>query len=115
MISRHITDLFNLSISQALVPNDWKKAKVTPIYKGKGSRSDPSNYRPISVICHIAKIFEKCVRNQLITYLNKFNFISCDQSAFLKNHSTVTTLHRVVDNWLCNIDDGLINVVCYLT
>ena len=113
VISRHITDLFNLSINQALVPNDWKKAKVTPIYKGKGSRSDPSNYRPISVICHIAKVFEKCVRNQLITYLNKYNFISCDQSAFLKNHSTVTTLHRVVDNWLCNIDDGLITVVCY--
>ena len=32
---------------------------------------------------------------------------------FKKNCSTVTTLHRVVDNWLCNIDDGLITVVCY--
>ena len=41
------------------------------------------------------------------------NFISCDQSAFLKSHSTVTSLHKVVDNWLTNIDNGLITCVCF--
>ena len=80
-----------MSISQSVVPLDWKKGKVTPIYKNKGSRSDASNYRPISVICHIAKIFEKCIQIQLLSYINMHNFISCDQSAFLKSHSTVTS------------------------
>ena len=102
-----------MSISQSVVPLDWKKAKVTPIYKNKGSRSDASNYRPISVICHIAKIFEKCIQIQLLSYINMHNFISCDQSAFLKSHSTVTSLHKVVDNWLTNIDNGLITCVCF--
>ena len=102
-----------MSISQSVVPLDWKKAKVTPIYKNKGSRSDASNYRPISVICHIAKIFEKCIQIQLLSYINMHNFISCDQSAFLKSHSTVTSLDKVVDNWLTNIDNGLITCVCF--
>ena len=96
LISSHLTNLFNASLAQGTVPHDWKKAKVTPIYKGKGSRSDCSNCRPISVICHIAKIFEKCVQTQLMTYLDDHNFISCDQSAFLKNHSTVTTIKMIM-------------------
>jgi hypothetical protein len=113
IIAKPLTNLFNLSITQCYVPDDWKKARVTPIYKGKGSHSDSSNYRPISVICHIAKIFEKCVQYQLMYYLEDHCFITCDQSAFLKNNSTVTAVHKAVDNWLNNIDDGLITVVCF--
>ena len=55
-----LTCLFYVSLQQKLVPVDWKTVRVTPIYKGKGSRSDSTNNHPISVICHIAKIFKKC-------------------------------------------------------
>ena len=55
----YLTCLFNLFLQQKLVPVDWKTVRVTPIYKGKGSRSDSTNYHPISVICHIAK----CLKN----------------------------------------------------
>jgi hypothetical protein len=71
------------------------------------------NYRPISVIGHIAKIYEKCVQSQLLNYLVEHNFISNHQSAFIKYHSTQTLLHKVVDNWLENIDNGLITGVCF--
>ena len=47
-----------------IFPSDWKMAKVTPIFKN-GSKSDLNNYRPISVIPTVAKIFEKIISDQL--------------------------------------------------
>ena len=113
VIYPYLTGLFNLSLQQKLVPVDWKTARVTPVYKGKGSRSESTNFRPIFVICHIAKIFEKCIQSQLLDYLEKYDFISCDQSAFLNKHSTVTAIHKIVDNWIQNIDEGQITCVCF--
>jgi hypothetical protein len=118
-IARHfvaysLTKMFNLSINRGDIPHEWKMAKVTPIYKGKGSKEDFGNYRPISVISHVAKIFEKCIQKQLLCYLQTHDFIMPDQSAYLKHHSTQTVLTNVVDCWLENIDDGLINGVCFI-
>ena len=49
---------------------------------------------------------EQLVRSQLVSYLEEHAFISMDQSAYLKGHSTQTCLHRVIDDWLENIDDN---------
>ena len=113
VIVSFLTELFNISIRMGVVPVDWKKARVTPVYKGSGSKDDCGNYRPLSVICHVAKIMEKCIQKQVLSYLEEHSFITVDQSAYLKNHSTQTTLHKATDNWLNNIDDGLINGVCF--
>ena len=96
-----------------IVLDDWKLAKVTPVYKGKGDKNELGNYRPISVVSHLSKIFEKCIHKQLLSYMNKHEFISVHQSAYLHNHSTQTLLHHVCDSWLQNIDDGLITGVCF--
>ena len=69
IISNSLSSLYNLSLSTCHVPADWKQAKITPIYKGKGSKTDPSNYCPISVIAHIAKILERHVNAQCLSYL----------------------------------------------
>ena len=114
VISLHIAFLFNLSISTGVVPDDWKYARVTPIYKGKGDTEYEGNYRPISVICHIAKLIEKEIQVQLLHYLIQHDFICLDQSAYLKFHSTQTSLHNTVDEWLQNIDDQLLTAVCFL-
>ena len=98
MIYKELTDIINLSIKADTVPQDWKLARVTPIYKGGGDKDDPSNYRPISVVCHIAKIFEKVIAHQFITYLTKNNLITDDQSAYLLGRSTTTSLHKVIDD-----------------
>ena len=55
-----ICDIFNQSISQGTFPDDWKYARVTPLYK-QGDRGDVNNYRPISVIAIVAKVFERIV------------------------------------------------------
>ena len=114
LISKSLTHLFNLSLMSRVIPSDWKLARITPIHKGKGSVNAEANYCPISVLSHVVKIFEKQVHKQLIEYLEAHAFITPYQSAYLKKHSTVTCLHRVVDDLCENIDDGDLCGVCFL-
>ena len=89
-------------------------ACVTPIYKGKGSKSDPSNYRPISITTTISKLFESIVKNQLSDYFANNNLFSPNQSAFLKGRSTQTALHSFTDYLAANINKGYVSAVCTL-
>ena len=108
-----LNHLFNLSLSTGIFPEDWKVAKVTPIYKS-GEKSDCGNYRPISVISTIAKIFEKIVYTQILDYLDENCIISPNQSGFRSHHSTETALLSLTNEWLINMDQGLINGVLFL-
>lgn len=81
IIAPILRDLFNLSLFSGTVPSDWKHSRVSPVYKNKGDVNEPNNYRPISVSCHVAKIFEKQVQAQLVSYMVNNDFISLDQSA----------------------------------
>ena len=60
---------------QGTFPDDWKLVRVTPVYKNNGDVNIMSNYRPISVIGHIAKMVEQLVRSQLVSYLEEHAFI----------------------------------------
>ena len=73
-----------------------------------------NNYRPISVISVVAKIFEKFTFEQLYEYLNNNNLISASQSGFRSLHSTRTALIEAMDNWSINIDKGLLNEVIFI-
>jgi hypothetical protein len=108
-----LTKIFNRSLQQGIFPGELKTAFVSPIYKN-GDKSDCSNYRPISILSTIAKILEKTVYNQLISYINENNILSGNQFGFRKSHSTVTSLLNATNNWLLNIDKGLINGVLFL-
>ena len=114
VIAPIICKFIDVSLHSKIVLEDWKMSRVTPIYKGKGDMEDLTNYRPISVISHIAKIVEKIVQSQIMNYLESHELITADQSAYLKKHNTQTSLHRVVDDWLSNIDDGLLTGMCSL-
>jgi hypothetical protein len=114
VISPILSKFFNASLQTNIVPDDWKLSRIAPIYKGKGSLDDVSNYRPISIISHVAKIMEKIVQAQVTKYLEDYKFITSDQSAYLKRHNTQTSLHRVTDDLLWNINDGLITGMCAL-
>jgi hypothetical protein len=106
--------LINTSLVTGSVPDDWKLARVTPIYKGDGDRLNETNYRPISVIGHIVKLAECEVKEQLVHYLVTNGLITKDQSAYLKHHSTTTCLHRVIYDWQEAINDGEIIGACFL-
>ena len=101
------------SLSKALV-NDWKLAKVLPAYKGKGDIQEITNYRPLSLVIYIAKIMENLIKKQIMVYLDDHAFITVDQSAYLKRHSTQTSLHRLIDDILENINNNAITGLCFL-
>ena len=112
IIAPILTKFYNVSVETETVIPDWKLSKVTPIYKGKGSKDEAGNYRPISLISHIMKIFEKEIKLQVMGYLEVNNLITSDQSAYRNQHNTQTALHRVVDDWLDNVSDGHLTGVC---
>ena len=108
-----ICNIFNQSISLGIFPDDWKCARVTPLFK-VGDRNDVNNYRPISVISVVAKVFERIVYDQLYAYLEEHSIICKYQSGFRSTHSTATALLEATDTWAYNIDRGKINAVVFL-
>ena len=60
--------IFNDSMQTGIVPNDWKKANVTPIFK-KGSKGNPGNYRPVSLTSIVCMIMESCIRDSIVAHL----------------------------------------------
>ena len=81
----------------SVFPDDWKCARVTPLFK-QGEPSDLINYRPISVISVIAKVFERIIYDQLYNFLTNEDIISNHQSGFRSLHSTLTALLEATDN-----------------
>ena len=80
-------------------------AKIYPIHKG-GTKYDPANYRPISILPTVSKIFEKHINKHLMAFLNKYKLIHANQSGFRQKHSCQTALVKLIDQWLTCIDKG---------
>ena len=87
---------------------------ITPIFKGAGSKSDPSNYRPISITSTISQIFESAIKVQIMQYFQDHSIITPHQSAYLHGRSTQTALHSVIDTLSSNMNDGSLSAVCAL-
>ena len=85
VICNQLTVLFNLSVKSGVFPNDWKLAKVSPIHK-TDERNDANDYRPISFLPTIARIFEKLIYEQLYDYLCKNDILDSRQSDFRSLH-----------------------------
>ncbi|CAJ0963706.1 unnamed protein product [Ranitomeya imitator] len=73
------------------VPQDWRIANVVPIFK-KGSKSEPGNYRPVSLTSIVGKIFEGFLRDVILDYLNENNCLTPYQHGFMRNRSCQTNL-----------------------
>ena len=73
-----LSQIFNLSMSRGIFPDSWKIARVAPAHK-KGPADDQSNYRPISVLPVVARLFEKLVYDQMYTFLNDNNLLYSKQ------------------------------------
>ena len=102
-ISQPIASIINSCISMSIFPSEFKKACVTPLFKG-GDKNDPNNYRPISILPTLSKVFERHIANQLKHYLKHTNILFSNQSGFREDHSCQTALIRLADSWLIELD-----------
>ena len=112
-IAKPLAMIFNASLAKGIVPDVWKLAKITPIFK-TGARNEKNNYRPISVLSVFAKLFEKIVHDQLSDFLLSNRKLTMSQFAYRKLHSTITSLISVSDYWYENIDKNDVNFALFL-
>ena len=104
-ISEPLTQIINLSFSSGCFPNNLKIAKVIPIFK-KNSPLECNNYRPISLLSNIDKIFEKIMYSRIIKFLESSKCIYPLQFGFRKQHSTNHTLINITENIRNALDSG---------
>ena len=93
LIVQPLVRIINDSFVSGVFPDQLKIARVTPIFK-TGISTNPSNYRPISSLPFISKIFETIFKNRLLSFLEKYNIISSSQFGFLKGKNTS---HALID------------------
>ena len=93
-----LTIIFQQSYDLSSTPKDWNFAIVTPIYK-KGLKSDPSNYRPISLTCMWCKIMEHIMLSHIAKHIAKNNIIIIEQHGFWIKLSTITQLINTTIDW----------------
>ena len=105
VIAKPLTHIVNVSITTGTIPDDLKVARVVPLYKNK-SKTNVENYRPISVLRIISKIFERVVFNQLNNFLTEHKLLYIFQSGFWSSYSTDTCLIRLTDYSKQECDNG---------
>ena len=105
--------IFRSSMEEKKVPEDWRVANVTPIFK-KGSRQTPENYRPISLTSQIGKLLESLIKDALILHLRNHKLINDSQHGFTTKRSCLTNLLSFLEVVSDYIDQGLPVDVIYL-
>ena len=113
LIASSLSDLLNFSVGTKTYPDDFKVAKVTPIFK-TGDEDDVNNYRPISIIPTIARVYEKLICSQLYQYFVNNKLLSNQQFGFRSLHKTALALSKATNQWLLNLDKGCMNSVVFL-
>ena len=92
-------------MSSACYPTVWKEANVHPLHKS-GDKSLAKNYRPISLLNTLGKVFERIVFKHLFNYLNSHNILTPLQSGFVPGDSTVNQLIYLLDTVSSSLDSG---------
>ena len=113
VISKPLAHIINCSLKCGIFPPDLSIAKVAPIYKS-GSKDSFDNYRPISVLPAISKIFEKCVYSQIMEHLDKNNLLSIHQFGFRKKRSTDLASVYFIDAIRKAMDQGKLTGAIYI-
>ena len=105
-IAPNISLIMNSSINSGIFPQLWKKANVTAVWKNKGSKTDPANFRPISILPVLARMMEKEIARQLSTYCTSKEIIPQQQFGFRAKSSCEVALLHSLDGWMQAIDKG---------
>jgi hypothetical protein len=105
--------IFNRSLSEGKVPEDWREANVTPIFK-KGSKSCPGNYRPVSLTSVCCKLMESVISDSVTNHLTVNGLIGNSQHGFMKGKSCTTNLLEFLEVATTAVDRGEAFDIIYL-
>ena len=103
-LSEPLTILFNSFFDCHYIPDILKRAAIVPVYKS-GEKSNPINYRPISLTPILMKILERIVRKQVVQFLTDNNFLNSTQHGFREGRSCLAALLNVYDDIVHMISD----------
>ena len=98
-----LTNLFRVCAESGHIPEIWRTANIIALFKN-GSKTDPLNYRPVSLSCIISKIYEKIIKSSIIHFID--NKINKHQHGFIKGKSCLTNLLETMDCIIEIIDQG---------
>jgi hypothetical protein len=101
--------IFETSIKTGLLPEDWKCANITAIFK-KGNKKVAGNYKPVSLTSIVCKLMETLVREEIIEHMKRNKLFSKKQFGFISGRSTV--LQQVLDKWTEILDKGVDIIYC---
>ena len=96
-LSYILAKLFNNCLKESCFPDCWKVSSVVPVFKNIGERSTARNYRPVSLLSVVSKVFEKLVNNRIVDHLEKCSLFSDFQYGFRSSRSTADLLTVVSD------------------
>ena len=85
-----------MCLDHGAYPQNFKISRITPIFK-KGSKKCINNYRPISVLCNLSKLFDSLIYDRVHSFFNKFNLLSENQFGFRKNKNTELAILELVN------------------
>ena len=100
-----LTRIFQASFDQDMLPNDWKFVTITPVFK-KGSRSDLSNYQPVSLTSVCCKIFERILKSSISHHLEIYNILTPHQHGFRQQRSCKSQLILTTNKFARCLDSG---------
>jgi hypothetical protein len=103
---------FTLCFNRGELPDQWKLALVSPIFK-KGCKNSANNYRPISLTSILCRLMEYIIKEAILDHLIKNNLLSENQHGFLPNRSTTTQLLRSLNDWTESFDNAETTDVIY--
>ena len=111
-ITKPLTHLINLSLTQGKFPDSLKFAKVVPVFK-QGSHMLCTNY-PISVLPALSEIFEKCMFNQLMLYISFHDVFAPNQYGFRSGKNITDCLVHLLEQITKSIDNGKFAIMLFL-
>ena len=106
----HLLHVINHSLATGCVPAIWKLATIVPLHKG-GALSEPSNFRPISVLSVVGKLAEKVVCAQLLEYVTTHHILVDSQYAYRPHHFTEDAVTDIVSHVITNMDSGMVTTI----
>ena len=96
-LSYILAKLFNNCLKEFCFPDCWKVSSVVPVFNNVGERSTAKNYRPVSLLSVVSKVFEKLINNRIVDNLEKYALFSDFQYGFRSSRSTANLLRVVSD------------------